>query len=118
MSRFVHGSAAPRWQDVEAPLFAVRAMGSKVDDSESVIMPQIMGLLERLPKHPKIQYCATLVIARYASWTRFHPEFIPYQLHLISAGFEHDDVVAASAHALKYLCQECSEVRFVFCNLH
>ncbi|KAG0343249.1 Nuclear import receptor [Podila horticola] len=101
-------SPNPKWQEVEAPLMALRSMGSQVEPEENEVLPEIMKLLSQLPDHPKIKYAATLVIARYGSWTDRHPEFIEYQLSFISSGFENEDVVAASALALKLLCKECS----------
>ncbi|GJJ78359.1 transportin-3 [Entomortierella parvispora] len=98
----------PKWQDVEAPLMALRSMGAQVDPEENEVLPEIMRLLSQLPEHPKIKYAATLVIARYGSWTEKHPEFIEYQLSFISSGFDNEEVVAASALALKLLCKECS----------
>ncbi|KAF9939699.1 Nuclear import receptor [Mortierella alpina] len=98
----------PKWQEVEAPLMALRSMGAQVEPQENEVLPEIMKLLSQLPEHPKIKYAATLVIARYGSWTDQHPEFIEYQLSFISSGFENEDVVAASALALKLLCKECS----------
>jgi transportin-3 len=99
-----------KWQEVEAPLMALRSMGAEVDPEENEVLPEIMKLLSQLPEHPKIKYAATLVIARYGSWTDKHPEFIEYQLSFISSGFENEEVVAASALALKLLCKECSTV--------
>ncbi|CAB4409821.1 unnamed protein product [Rhizophagus irregularis] len=98
------------WQEIEAPLFSLRAMGSEIEDEEDVYLPQIMQLLQQLPDHPKIRYAATLVISRYSYWTRFHPQFIPYQLNFISSGFDNEEVSAAAALALKYLCKDCSEL--------
>lgn len=102
--------APPKWQEVEAPLMALRSMGAQVEPEENEVLPEIMKLLSQLPDHPKIKYAATLVIARYGNWTDKHPEFIEYQLKFISSGFENEDVVAASALALKLLCKECSTV--------
>ena len=99
------------WQDIEAPLFSLRALGAEVPTEESVMMPQIMTLLQNLPEHIKLRYAATLVIGRYSDWTRKHPEFIPQQLQYISAGFQFEEVSAASALALKFLCQSCGPVR-------
>ncbi|KAI8598175.1 armadillo-type protein [Dissophora ornata] len=97
-----------KWQEVEAPLMALRSMGAQVEPEENEVLPEIMKLLSQLPEHPKIKYAATLVIARYGAWTDKHPEFIQYQLQFISSGFENEEVVAASALAMKLLCKECS----------
>jgi transportin-3 len=98
------------WQQIEAPIFSLRAMGSEVPKDESEIMPHIMEFLSKLPAHPKIRYAATLVISRYSFWTAQHPEYITYQLNFISAGFENSEVAAAGALALKNLCKDCSKV--------
>ncbi|KAF8980943.1 Nuclear import receptor [Entomortierella lignicola] len=98
----------PKWQEVEAPLMSLRSMGAQVEPEENEVLPEIMKLLSQLPEHPKIKYAATLVIARYGGWTDKHPEFIEYQLSFISSGFENEDVIAASALAMKLLCKECS----------
>ncbi|KAG9299539.1 hypothetical protein G9A89_020710 [Geosiphon pyriformis] len=102
------------WQDIEAPLFSLRAMGSEVDEEENAVLPQIMQLIPQLPNHPKIRYAATLVISRYSYWTRRHPEFIPYQLTFISSGFDNEEVAAAAALALKFLCKDCSALLVEF----
>ncbi|KAI8073059.1 armadillo-type protein [Gongronella butleri] len=98
------------WQEIEAPIFALRTMGAEVPDDENEIMPQIMATLSELPEHPKIRYAATLVISCYSFWTRKHPDLILYQLNFISSGFGEPDVAAASALALKNLCRDCNKV--------
>lgn len=97
------------WQEIEAPIFSLRVMGSEVPEDEDQVMPHIMEFLSRLPDQPKIRYAATLVISRYSFWTKFHPQYITYQLNFISSGFQNAEVAAASALALKNLCKDCSE---------
>jgi transportin-3 len=101
------------WQEIEAPLFSLRTMGSEVPIDEADMMPRIMSMLSQLPDHPKIRYAAILVIARYTQWTSYHPEFIDYQMNLISRGFDNEEVSAASAMALKYLCKDASKVSII-----
>jgi transportin-3 len=102
------------WQQIEAPIFSLRVMGSEVPENEDQVMPHIMEFLSKLPDHPKIRYAATLVISRYSFWTKLHPQFITYQLNFISSGFQNSEVAAASALALKNLCKDCSEVNIVY----
>jgi transportin-3 len=54
-----------QWQDIEAILFAVRAIGKFVPATESNLMPKIMGMLPQMPSEPEVQYSAILVISRY-----------------------------------------------------
>ncbi|KAJ3414766.1 Nuclear import receptor [Chytridiales sp. JEL 0842] len=98
------------WQEIEAPLFALRTMGKNIRDDESKMLPVIMSMLPQLPAHPKVRYAAILVIGRYASWTREHPDYIPYQMTFITKGFEDRESMAAASRALKYLCDECGEM--------
>ncbi|KAJ1928029.1 Nuclear import receptor, partial [Linderina macrospora] len=53
------------WQDIEAPLFALRAMGAEVSATENDVLPKIMDMFAQFPAHPKLRYAATLVIGRY-----------------------------------------------------
>ena len=102
-------SPSPRWQDVEAPLFAMRSMGAEVDPRDDEIMPAIMDLVLSLPSHPKIRYAATLVVGRYSEWVSNHPEFLERIVGFVLAGFESGerDVVAAAASTLRYLAYDC-----------
>ena len=101
------------WQEIEAPLFAMRSMGAEVDPNDDKAVPKIMDLIPSLPHHPRVRYAALLIISRYTEWINKHPDYIPYQLQYISAGFEDGDqeVNAAAGQALKYLCQDCKRVR-------
>jgi transportin-3 len=98
------------WQEIEAPLFSMRSMGAEVDADDDTVLPHIMDLIPKLPAHPKIQYAAILVISRYTHWIDRHPENLAFQLEYVSAGFhnQEDDVSAAAAQAMKFLCQDCN----------
>lgn len=99
------------WQEIEAPLFSIRAMGAKVDPSDEHVLPLIMDMLPNLPRHPRIQYAAILVISRYTHWIAAHPQYLPFQLGYISEGFniQEADVSLAAALAMKFMCQDCQE---------
>lgn len=99
------------WQEVEAPLFALRSMGAEIDPADNTAVPKIMDVIPRLPNHPKVRYAALLIISRYTEWINMHPDYIHFQLQYISAGFEVPDseVSAAAGQALKYLCQDCKQ---------
>ena len=109
---------ANKWQDLEAPLFALRAMGAEIPATESQVLPQIMHLLPSVPEHPKLRYACTLVLGRYSNWTRENPQFIGPHLKYISDGFSVQyqgvdvktmgECSSASALALKYLCESCA----------
>ncbi|CDR42968.1 CYFA0S10e04346g1_1 [Cyberlindnera fabianii] len=101
-----------KWQDVEAPLFSLRAMAKEVSLKEDTIMPQIMELLVQLPENVKIRYAATLVLGRYTEWTSKHPEFLEKQLNYIINGFQASDpdIINAASHALMYFCHDCAKL--------
>ena len=88
-------------------------MGANLDPNDDGAVPKIMDLIPTLPAHPRVRYAALLIISRYTEWINKHPAYIPYQLQYISAGFDDSDteVNAAAGQALKYLCQDCKQVR-------
>ncbi|KAG6853580.1 hypothetical protein C0991_003104 [Blastosporella zonata] len=105
------GPEALSWQEIEAPLFAMRSMGAEVDPNDHNVVPKIMDLIPSLPNHPRVRYAALLIISRYTEWINMHPDYIRFQLQYISSGFEDSDteVSAAAGQALKYLCQDCKQ---------
>lgn len=98
------------WQEIEAPLFSMRAMAREVELSESEILPNIMKMLVQLPEHEKIRYAATLVLGRYTEWTAKHPDYLDFQLQYITSGFgtSSKSVMSAAAQALMHFCQDCA----------
>jgi transportin-3 len=106
------GPDTTSWQEIEAPLFAMRSMGAEVDPADNNAVPKIMDLIPSLPHHPRVRYAALLIISRYTEWINMHPDYIQHQLQYISSGFEDADpeVSAAAGQALKYLCQDCKQV--------
>lgn len=101
---------SPSWQEIEAPLFSMRSMGAEVDPDDDEVLPHIMALLPTLPDHPRIRYAAILVISRYTQWIDRHPQNLAFQLEYISSGFNlaQEEVSAAAAQAMKFMCQDCS----------
>ena len=102
------------WQDIEAPMFALRAMCREVNLQESKFLPEIMRLLPLMPPHPKIKYAAILVIGRYAEWTNAHPEMLSYQLDFVSKAFsDKGETLLAACQSFKDLCKYCSKVKYL-----
>ncbi|KAH9982567.1 ARM repeat-containing protein [Lactifluus volemus] len=99
------------WQNIEAPLFAMRSMGAEVNTKDEHAVPIIMQLIPTLPTHTRIRYAALLIISRYTEWINAHPDYIHPSLQYISAGFEDSDqdVIGAAGQSLKYLCQDCKQ---------
>ncbi|KAJ3024649.1 UNVERIFIED_CONTAM: Nuclear import receptor, partial [Siphonaria sp. JEL0065] len=97
------------WQQIEAPLFALRTIGRKISDDENTVLPLIMGMLPQLPQHLKVKYAAILLIGTYSSWTKLHPEFLAYQMTFIAKGFEEREAIGAASQSLRFLCDECGD---------
>jgi transportin-3 len=99
------------WQEIEAPLFSMRSMGAEVDPDDDEVLPHIMDMLPKLPDHPRIRYAAILVLSRYTQWIDRHPQNLAFQLQYISAGFDmaEEEVSAAAAQAMKFMCQDCNQ---------
>ena len=102
-------TTVPHWQELEAPLFSLRAMGSKVSPEEDVILKQVIPLIVQIPNHEKLRFQAIMALARYTEWTAQHPEYMQPQLNFVIAGFEHPsiEVVRASALAFQFFGIEC-----------
>jgi transportin-3 len=117
----VYGSQAgpnhvPEWQKLEAPLFAVRAMGRMVSPDESMMLPQLIPLIVAIPDHHKVRFQAVMALGRYTEWTAHHPEMLQPQLDFIMNAFEHGtkDVIRAAALSFKFFCNDCASLLIGF----
>ncbi|KAL8944375.1 MAG: hypothetical protein Q9211_000609 [Gyalolechia sp. 1 TL-2023] len=102
-------TSVPHWQELEAPLFSMRAMGRMVSPEESVVLRQVIPLVVQIPGHGKLRFQAIMALARYTDWTAQHPEFLQPQLNFVIAGFSHSskEVVRAAALAFKFFGTDC-----------
>ncbi|QKX60522.1 uncharacterized protein TRUGW13939_07667 [Talaromyces rugulosus] len=102
----------PHWQELEAPVFSLRAMGRMVDSEESTVLPQVIPLIVQIPDHEKVRFSAIMALGRYTEWTANHPETLESQLNYVISGFQHSspEVVGAAALAFKYLGTDCSKL--------
>ncbi|KAG6180652.1 hypothetical protein E4U36_004679 [Claviceps purpurea] len=108
----VNGSNVPHWQELEAPLFAMRALGRMVDKDENVVLPQLMPLLVQMPGHEKLRFATIMVLGRYTEWTAAHPEYLEPQFNYIVESFqtESKEILRASALALRFFCTDCKDL--------
>ncbi|RVX67628.1 hypothetical protein B0A52_08157 [Exophiala mesophila] len=108
----VSGNTVPHWQELEAPLFSLRAMGRMVGPEEGTVLPQVIPLLTTVPDHEKLKFQAIMALARYTEWTAQHPETLESQLTYVISGFNHPalEVVQASALAFKFLGTDCARL--------
>ena len=99
----------PHWQQLEAPIFSMRAMGRMVDKDEDIILPQIVPLLVQIPSHEKLRFATIMALGRYTEWTSNHPEFLGQQFTYIVSSFGDDskEIVRAAAMAMKFFCTDC-----------
>jgi transportin-3 len=103
-------AGVPEWQKLEAPLFAVRAMGRMVPPDEDVMLPRLIPLIAGIPDHNKLRFQAVMALGRYTEWTAQHPETLQPQLEYIMAAFDHStkDVIRAAALSFKFFCNDCA----------
>jgi transportin-3 len=104
--------SVPHWQELEAPLFSMRAMGRMVDKDEDIILPQIMPLIVQIPPHEKLRFAAIMVLGRYTEWTSNHPELLETQFNYIVSSFGTDskEIIRAAAMAMKFFCSDCKHL--------
>jgi transportin-3 len=102
----------PEWQNLEAPLFAVRAMGRMVPPDENVMLPRLIPLIVNIPDHDKLRFQAVMALGRYTEWTAQHPDTLQPQLDYIMAAFDHStkDVIRAAALSFKFFCNDCASL--------
>lgn len=102
----------PHWQQLEAPLFSLRAMGRMVNPEESTILPQIIPLIVQIPDHEKLKFQAIMALGRYTEWTAQNPDTLEAQLNYVIAGFEHksQEVIQAAALAFRFLGIDCQKL--------
>jgi transportin-3 len=102
----------PHWQELEAPLFSLRAMGREVPPDEDVMLPQLIPLIVQIPDHPKLRFQAVMVLGRYTEWTAQHPQTLQDQLQFIIGAFNYPskEVLQAAALSFKFFCTECADL--------
>lgn len=105
-------NSVPHWQQLEAPIFSMRAMGRMVDKDEDIILPQIIPLIVQIPGHEKLRFATIMVLGRYTEWTSNHPEFLEVQFAYIVSSFGTDskEIVRAAAMAMKFFCSDCKHL--------
>lgn len=105
-------TSVPHWQQLEAPIFALRAMGRMVNPEESSILGEVIPLLTQVPDHEKLKFQAIMALGRYTEWTAEHPETLEAQLNYVISGFSHPspEVVQAAALAFQYLGIDCRKL--------
>lgn len=102
----------PHWQELEAPLFGLRAMGRMVNPEDSSVLGQVVPLIVQIPDQEKVRFQAIMALARYTEWTAQHPETLEAQLNYVISGFQHrsQEVVKAAALAFKFLGTDCQKL--------
>jgi transportin-3 len=102
----------PHWQELEGPIFSMRAIGRTVDKDEDIVLPQIIPLIVQIPAHEKLRFATIMAIGRYTEWTSNHPELLETQFTYIvsSFGTDNKEIVRAAAMAMKFFCQDCKHL--------
>lgn len=105
-------TSVPNWQELEAPVFGMRALGRMVEKDETIVLPQLMPLLAQMPNHEKLRFATIMVFGRYTEWTAYHPEFLEPQFNYIVTSFQADskEIIRAAAVAIKYFCTDCKSL--------
>ena len=106
------GTSVPHWQELEAPIFALRAMGRMVNPEDTSVLGEVIPLLTQVPDHEKLKFQAIMALGRYTEWTSEHSETLEAQLNYVISGFSHPspEVVQAAALAFQYLGVDCRKL--------
>lgn len=108
----------PNWQQLEAALFSLRAMGRMVPPDENIMLPRLIPLIVDIPDQEKVRFQAVMALGRYTEWTAGHPETLEKQLNFIMAAFQHSskEVRTAAALSFRFFCNDCAELLKPFCG--
>lgn len=108
----VTDTSVPHWQELEAPLFAMRALGRMVDKEENIVLPQLMPLLVQIPNHEKLRFATIMILGRYTEWTASHPDYLEPQFNYIVTSFQSDskEIIRAAALSIKFFCTDCKHL--------
>ena len=107
----------PHWQELEAPLFSMRAMGRMVSPEENIVLHQAIPIIVEILKqvqHEKLQFQAIMALGRYTEWTAEHPEYLQDQLQFIMDAFKveskNKEVTKAAALAFRFFGTDCKKL--------
>jgi transportin-3 len=102
----------PHWQELEAAIFALRALGQVVPSDEDTILPRLISLLLSIPEQEKVRYQAVMTLGRYTEWTAQHPDTLKPQLDFMITSFNHPskEVIRGATHSFQYFCLDCAEL--------
>ncbi|KAI4336067.1 hypothetical protein L6164_014643 [Bauhinia variegata] len=99
------------WRPSEAALFCIRAISSYVSAVEIEVMPQIIGLLPKLPHQPQLLQTVCLTIGAYSKWLDSAScglSMLPTVLDILMNGMgTSEDCAAAAALAFRHICDDC-----------
>ncbi|KAL4633899.1 transportin MOS14 [Castanea sativa] len=99
------------WRPVEAALFCIRAISNYVSVVEAEVMPQVMGLLPKLPQQPQLLQTVCLTIGVYSKWldsASIGPAILPSLIDILMSGMgTSEDSAAAAALAFRHICDDC-----------
>jgi transportin-3 len=110
-------TAQAPWTEIEAALFAVRALAREVERREHAAVDAValraLSLVLRLnEQHPKVMYTSLLIIGRYASFLSSEAgrEFLAPVMNTITASLQRPETLGAAAVALNNVCQDCAKL--------
>ncbi|KGN63628.1 transportin MOS14 [Cucumis sativus] len=104
-------SEQSEWRPAEAALFCIRAISDYVSVGETEIMPQVMGLLPKLPKQAQLLQTVCYTVGAYSKWldaSSSGQSILPSVIDILMSGMStSEDSAAAAALAFRHICADC-----------
>ncbi|XP_022134835.1 transportin MOS14 [Momordica charantia] len=104
-------SEQSEWRPAEAALFCIRAISNYVSVGEAEIMPQVMGLLPKLPKQAQLLQTVCYTVGAYSKWldaSSSGQSILPSVIDILMSGMgTSEDSAAAAALAFRHICADC-----------
>ena len=102
---------APKWNDIEACLFALHIVIPYLANNESMYLPQIMTLIASIPENmPGIQKTLIELVGSCAHWLNANPVYVRPLLNKLFNNLQSQEYSSAAAIAIMKVLKRCCRV--------
>lgn len=99
---------ASKWYQYESILHLLRGASESVDTEENTFVPEMLKVLPKLPKHPKVMDSLVFFLGSLSEWLNSHPSEIANVIPILLQGLENVETATACSFSLKDICHECA----------
>lgn len=99
------------WDQTEAALYIMRAVGKYVLSSENEVVPNVIEAIINIPEttHIAVRYTSVLLLGELCEWIESHSQVLDPVLNFLIHALAQPGLGAAAANALQNICATCSD---------